>query len=96
MGNRAKSIVAWAAAGVVIVVGATTLAIGVATPVAFGWFAYQPLAGDVFTPGNGGIFVSRVAIIGSAILTVGMLAAAFLTGWHFARTRPRSRDTESA
>ncbi len=85
MGSRAKSIAAWAAAGVVIVVGAITLAIGVATPVAFGWFAYQPLAGDVFTPGNGGIFVSRIAIIGWVTLTVGLVAVAFLLGSHWAR-----------
>lgn len=96
MKTSATSIVAWAVAGVVIAVGVIMLTVGLATPVAFGWFAYQPLAGEVFTPGNGGVFVSRIAIIGWVILTIGLIAAAFLTGWHVARRRQQRTASESA
>ena len=84
MKTSATSIVAWAVAGVVIAVGVIMLAVGLATPVEFGWFAYQPLAGEVFTPGNG------------VILTIGLIAAAFLTGWHVARRRHQRTASESA
>ncbi|MEU1970956.1 hypothetical protein ABZ477_04835 [Microbacterium sp. NPDC019599] len=96
MSERKRSILAWATAGVVVGVGAVVLIVGLLTPVTFGWFAYQPLADATFVPGAGGVFLSRVTIIGWVILTVGLLAVAFLAGWRIAKARPNRLNSDSA
>jgi len=72
--------VAWVAATVVAAAGIVTLAIGLATPVGFGWFAYQPLADATFTPTATGVFVSRATVTGVVLLTIGLVGLAFLVG----------------
>ena len=56
------------------------LIVGLLTPVSYGWFAYQPLADATLTPGGNDVVLSRVTIIGSILLTMGLLALAFLAG----------------
>ncbi len=68
--------------------GLVVLVIGLLTPVTFGWFAYQPLADATFVPGGSGVYISRIAIIGWMLLTIGLLAAAFLAGRRSSRRRP--------
>lgn len=88
--------VAWAIAVVVAGAGAVVLIVGLMTPVAFGWFAYQPLANATFVPDAGGVFLSRLTIVGLAILTMGLLAIAFLAGFRAARGRPNQFNSDSA
>lgn len=96
MSQRKRSALEWAIAGVVVGIGAVVLIIGLLTPVAFGWFAYQPLADATFVPGGGGVFLSRTTIIGFVVLTVGLLAIAFLAGRRSARGRTHRGDADSA
>lgn len=96
MGERKKTIVAWAIAGAGVAAGAVVLIVGLLTPVTFGWFAYQPLADATFVPGAGGLFLSRITIIGWVILTIGLLAVAFLAGRRTGRGRPSRSDSDSA
>jgi hypothetical protein len=42
--------------------------------------ALPPLADATFTPGGSGVFLSRFTIVGLIVLTLGMLAIAFLVG----------------
>ena len=76
-----RAAAAWAAAGVLVLTGVVVLIVGLLTPVTYGWFAYQPLSDATFTPGGSDVVLSRVTIIGSVVLTVGLLALAFLAGW---------------
>lgn len=85
--STGREAVAWVVAGVLVLTGVVTVIIGLSSPVSFGWFAYQPLADAVFVPG-GGVFVSGMTIVGFAVLTVGLVALAFIGGWRLAR-RPR-------
>ena len=82
--STGREAVAWVVAGVLVLTGVVTVIIGLSSPVSFGWFAYQPLANAVFVPG-GGVFVSRMTIVGFAVLTVGLIALAFIGGWRLAR-----------
>lgn len=95
MTERTKSIVGWAAAVVVAAAGVVVLIVGLMTPVAFGWFAYQPLANATFVPDGGGVFLSRLAIIGVVILTIGLLAIAFLAGFRAAQGPPEQSNSDS-
>jgi heme/copper-type cytochrome/quinol oxidase subunit 1 len=94
--ERKRSTLAWAIASVVVGIGAVMLIIGLLTPVTFGWFAYQPLADTTFVPGGGGVFLSRTTIVGTVVLTIGLLAVAFLAGWRAARARPNRLEPDSA
>lgn len=85
--STGREAVAWVVAGVLVLTGVVTVIIGLSSPVSFGWFGYQPLADAVFVPG-GGVFVSGMTIVGFAVLTVGLVALAFIGGWRLAR-RPR-------
>lgn len=75
-----RNTVAWVIAGAVAVAGGIVAAVGLLTPVTFGWFAYQPLANAAFAPGGSGVFLSPTTIVGSVILTLGLIALAFLGG----------------
>ena len=75
-----RKTVAWAIAGALAVVSGVVVIVGLLTPVSFGWFAYQPLANAAFAPSGSGVFLSRVTIVGFVILTIGMVALAFLAG----------------
>jgi hypothetical protein len=80
----ARSIVAWAIAGALLLAGAATILVGVMTPVSFGWFAYQPRADATFAPQGEAVFLST-AIIGLTAFTLGLLVLAFPAGWHLAK-----------
>jgi len=74
---------AWLGAGVLVAAGAITITIGLITPMgppSFGWFAYQPLADATFVPSGSAVILSRVAVAGSVIFAIGLLALAFLAG----------------
>lgn len=85
---------AWTAAGIVIAAGAVVVIAGLLTPVTFGWFAYQPLADATFVP-RAGVFLSRITIFGWVILTIGLLAVAFLAGRRTARGRRNRPSSDS-
>jgi heme/copper-type cytochrome/quinol oxidase subunit 1 len=78
--NSRRAALAWATAGVLVLTGVVVLIVGLLTPVTYGWFAYQPLAETTFSPGGNDVVLSRVTIIGSIVLTMGLLALAFLAG----------------
>ena len=96
MSARQRSIIAWTLAGIATAAGAVLLVAGLLTPVTFGWFAYQPLADATFVPDSGGVFLSRITIIGWVILTFGLLAVAFLLGRRTAHGRPDRSTSASA
>lgn len=79
--------IAWTAAGVVVAVGVIVVIAGLLTHVPFGWFAYQPLANATFAPAGSGVFVSRLTIVGSVVLGLGLFGLAFLAGWHWRGSR---------
>ncbi len=57
--------------------------IGLLTPVgvaSFGWFAYQPLAGEIFSPGGPAVILSRLSVVGWVLFAAGAVALAFLAG----------------
>jgi hypothetical protein len=72
------------------------LILGLLTPVTYGWFAYQPLAEATFTPGGTDVVLSRVTIIGSLVLTMGLLTLAFLAGWRAGAKRTPLIDNSEA
>jgi heme/copper-type cytochrome/quinol oxidase subunit 1 len=78
--SRRRAAAAWATAGFLALTGVVVLIVGVLTPATYGWFAYQPLADASFTPGGSGVVLSRLTIIGSIVLTMGLIALAFLAG----------------
>ena len=80
MSGRSRKTVAWAIPGALAIVGGIVAVVGLFTPVSFGWFAYQPLADAAFAPGASGVFLSSVTIVGFVIVTIGMVALAFLAG----------------
>ena len=85
--------VRWAAVAVIAVAtiaGLVVTALGILTPVSFGWFAYQPLSGDVLA-GSGVVVVSTLTLVGVAILAPALLAAAFLAGFWVAFRRAAVR-----
>lgn len=82
----------WCSAGALTLVGLAVTVIAVNTPLtgAFGWFAYQPLADEVFMP-MGGIVLTPTAVLGIAVTVSGLLALSFLLGRHVA-TKPKTSD----
>jgi hypothetical protein len=82
-----RAAAAWAVAGVLVLTGVAVLIVGLLTPVTYGWFAYQPFADATFTPGGSEVVLSRITIIGAVVLTVGLLALAFLAGWRVGAKR---------
>ena len=96
MTSSRRAAAAWAIAGVLVLTGAVVLIVGLLTPVSYGWFAYQPLADAAFTPGGGDVVLSRVTIIGSILLTMGLLALAFLAGWRTGAKRSPLGNSDDA
>ena len=74
----------------VIIVGVIITVSSLFSPVesaSFGWFAYQPLANEVFMSGLGA--TNSMAVLGASITAVGLVALSFTLGWHLAvRKRP--------
>jgi len=88
MSNRIRpEIIGWGVVGLVILVGVVTIAVGLLTPVTFGWFAYQPLADATFNPVGDALLVSRTTVVGFIVIALGLIALAFLAGWRLARRR---------
>jgi len=82
--------VAWIIASALVAVGVVVLIVGLLTPVAFGWFAYQPLSGAMFAPASSGVFLSRTTIVGWIVVTAGCLGLAFLLGRRSGEAQRRS------
>jgi heme/copper-type cytochrome/quinol oxidase subunit 1 len=87
-GRSRTEALGWVVAGVLVLVGMTALVVGALTPVSFGWFAYAPLSGATFMPGNAGALVSWATIAGSIVLALGLIALAFLAGRTMRRRGP--------
>ncbi|KQR24012.1 hypothetical protein ASF79_01880 [Agreia sp. Leaf335] len=73
---------------VAVLVGSVAAVFLAAQPVSFGWFAYSPLSGDVFTP-DGVHMVTNPIIYAVVILVFGLLAAAFWAGLTVGERRSR-------
>ena len=86
MGRR-REMIGWGVVGLVLLIGAVTTVVGLLTPVTFGWFAYQPLADATFNPVGDALLVSRTTVVGFIVVTLGLIALAFLAGWRLARRR---------
>ena len=80
MTSRRATIVAWTLAAVLVGAGLVMSIIGVLTPVSFGWFAYQPDSGATFSPQGNVVILTRTAVVGSAVLALGLITLAFLAG----------------
>ena len=78
----------WVIAGAIVVLGIVTIVIGLSTPASIGWFAYQPLANATITLGDS-VLLSRTTVLGFGVLTLGLLALAFLAGRHVAKRETR-------
>lgn len=89
MTNSRRVALAWAIAGVLVLAGVVVLIVGSLTPVTYGWVAYQLLADATLTPGGNDVVLSRVTISGSIVLTLGLLALAFLAGLRAGAKRSR-------
>jgi heme/copper-type cytochrome/quinol oxidase subunit 1 len=77
-------------AGVVAAIaGIVIIAVNVPQPKTFGWFAYAPLSGEVFSP-EGGTFVPTPWLLGGALVALGLVAIAFWGGYALARRRIRA------
>jgi hypothetical protein len=87
MPRKRPLVIAWVIAGVVVAAGLVALFIGWMTPVAFGWFAYQPLANAAFVPGGSGTYVSSITLTGTVLLALGCIGLAFLAGWRLGADR---------
>lgn len=83
---------AWVAAILIVAAGLVVAMIGMATPVSFGWFAYQPLSGASFAFEDAGIFVSRMTVIGAFAAGFGLMCIAFLAGVRAGGTRRAHSD----
>lgn len=81
MQTNGRAVVAWVAASVLVVAGVIVLIVGLLAPVSFGWFAYQPLADAALVQAGSGTYVSSPTVVGSIVLTIGLLGLAFLAGW---------------
>lgn len=78
--RRTGLLVGWTVAAVLVVVGAIVTVVGLMTPVSYGWFAYQPLADATFTPGGDDVWLARATVVGLTLLSLGLIALAFLIG----------------
>ncbi|MFS0866948.1 hypothetical protein AB3M83_06390 [Microbacterium sp. 179-B 1A2 NHS] len=59
--------------------GAIMIVIGSSRPVSLGWFAYQPLAEEVFAP-PGIALIDPLVPVGAGVLAAGLIGLAFLAG----------------
>lgn len=87
MTPRRKTTFAWIAAALLVIAGSVAVAIGLMTPVSFGWFAHQPLSSATFAGDGSGFFVSRTTVVGSVVLMLGLAGVAFLFGAHVGARR---------
>ncbi|TDN87812.1 hypothetical protein [Microbacterium sp. BK668] len=78
MPRRDTLIVALLVVSSLAAIGGVVLAATARATAAFGWFAYAPLSGQVFTPGIG---VPPAVIGGLALAAVGLLGVGFGAGW---------------
>jgi heme/copper-type cytochrome/quinol oxidase subunit 1 len=65
------------------ILGTIAVVVGLQLPAtmsSFGWFAYQPLAGEVFAPTGSGVFVSWWSIGGALLLAGGAAVLAYAAG----------------
>ena len=72
----------------VVVMAAGVIGIVLATPqtASFGWFAYAPLSGAVFSP-EGAVVVGWGAIAGAAAVALGLTTLGFWAGFALATSR---------
>ena len=78
-----------AAGAVTAIAGIVIIAVNVPQPKTFGWFAYAPLSGEVFSP-EGATFVPTPWLAGGALLALGLVSIAFWGGYALARRRIRA------
>ncbi|MFB2554287.1 hypothetical protein [Herbiconiux liangxiaofengii] len=74
----------------VVVMAAGIIGIALFTPqtTSFGWFAYAPLSGEVFSPA-GAVVVGWGAIAGAAAVAIGLTALGFWAGFTLATARSK-------
>ena len=80
MTSRRRRIIGWGIGIAAVVVGAVVFVIGRDQPAEFSWYAYQPIANDVYVPDPAGFYVSPASAIGALIVVLGLMALAFLAG----------------
>jgi heme/copper-type cytochrome/quinol oxidase subunit 1 len=81
--------IAWAAAGLLVLAGVITIVVGLSSQASFGWFAYQPLANATFTLGGDTLFLTRTTAAGFIVTVLGLIALAFLAGLRLGKRPPR-------
>lgn len=82
------------AALVVVAVGLMVAIVSASQPTTFGWFAYAPLSGEVFSP-NGAPFLTSNTALGLAIAAVGLMIGAFWAGLTVGQRRGDQRRPTS-
>lgn len=95
MTSRRATLIAWTLAAVLVGAGLVMTIVGVLTPVSFGWFAYQPQSGATFSPEGNVVILTRTAVVGSAVLGLGLIALAFLAGVRRGDRRSRATGTDA-
>lgn len=73
--------------GVLVAGGAALVIVATRQPVSFGWFAYQPLSGSVFSP-DGIIVLTRLGVLGIVVTAVGLMGVSAAIGFMFGRRGP--------
>lgn len=87
--SRPSRMIVVPVAGVVLmVVGVAGLAVSTPRSASFGWFAYAPLSGTVFSP-DGALVVGWGAIAGAGAVALGLAVFAFWMGFIVATARAR-------
>ncbi|MGA1835709.1 hypothetical protein VD659_02140 [Herbiconiux sp. 11R-BC] len=76
------------AAVVLMVAGVIAIVISTSQDASFGWFAYAPLSGTVFTP-HAALVVGRGAVAGAVVAVLGLAALAFWGGYRLATSRAK-------
>ncbi|WP_314649830.1 hypothetical protein [uncultured Microbacterium sp.] len=95
MTSRRATLIAWTLAAVLVGAGLLMTIVGVLTPVSFGWFAYQPESSATFSPEGNVVILTRTAVMGAAVLGLGLIALAFLMGVRRGDRRSRATGTDA-
>ncbi|MCS5716137.1 hypothetical protein NVV95_16445 [Herbiconiux sp. CPCC 205716] len=79
-----------------IVAGVVTVVVSTPQSASFGWFAYAPLSGTMFSPA-GAVVIGWGSVLGAIVVAGGIAGLAFWAGWMLGRMRSKNApDTTKA
>ncbi len=83
--QRERTINVWIGIGVIALVGGVTLFLTSDKAASFGWFAYAPLSGEMYSPSGSLLTLQERA--GLTIGAIGLGIVVFCAGWAIGRRR---------